>query len=246
MSALLTVDEATALAEHEQVIERGIQTFTEVGNALLKIRDGRLYRADFGTFEDYCRERWSFSARRAGQLIEAAAIGTIVPVENEGQARELARVPEPERADVWRETVERTNGKPTAAAIRATYRPDPEPEPEPDGPDHDDKRPEPGIWYGGPTAQSTDEAAALKSVHTALDEHVPDSDGEARAWRRQFLAALSTARKPLQFRTADVAERADDECIDELARFVADLNRYWSAVESTGGQADVIQIGDRR
>ncbi|MFA1552007.1 hypothetical protein [Actinomadura chokoriensis] len=50
----------------------------------------------------------------------------------ESHARELARVPEPERAEVWRETVERTNGKPTAAAIRETYRPGPVPGPVPE------------------------------------------------------------------------------------------------------------------
>jgi hypothetical protein len=38
---------------------------------------------------------------------------------NEGQARELARVPEGQRAEVWRETVERTNGKPTARSRQA-------------------------------------------------------------------------------------------------------------------------------
>jgi hypothetical protein len=43
---------------------------------------------------------------------------TAVADASEGQARALAKVPEPERADVWRDTVERTEGKPTAAAIR--------------------------------------------------------------------------------------------------------------------------------
>ncbi|MEU4823116.1 hypothetical protein AB0H37_14695 [Actinomadura sp. NPDC023710] len=90
-----------------------------VGNALLRIRDGRLYRADFGTFEEYCRERWGFSDSRARQLIGAAQTVTTVTVAglpapaNEGQARALTAVPEPERAEVWRETVERTNGQPT-------------------------------------------------------------------------------------------------------------------------------------
>jgi site-specific DNA-methyltransferase (adenine-specific) len=132
----LTEVESTELAEAEQVIERGIKTFTEVGNALLKIRDGRLYRAEFSTFEDYCRERWGFSDSRARQLIGAAqtvtnvtAAGLPAPA-NEGQARALTAIPEPERAEVWRETVERTGGRPTAAAIRETYRRDPEPEPE--------------------------------------------------------------------------------------------------------------------
>jgi hypothetical protein len=42
------------------------------------------------------------------------------PVDNSRQAAELARVPEEKRAEVWAETVERTEGKPTAAAIRDT------------------------------------------------------------------------------------------------------------------------------
>jgi len=136
MTALdaLTVAETDCLADCEQRIERGLKTFVEVGTALATIRDNRLYRAEFGTFEAYCQARWGFSDRRARQIMDAAQIGTIVPVENEGQARELARVPEPERAQVWRETVERTNGKVTAAAIRETYAQTPatQPEPEPE------------------------------------------------------------------------------------------------------------------
>lgn len=97
----LLLDEQGKLEECEQVIERGLTTFVEVGGALAAIRDGRLYRASHGTFEDYCRERWGFSKRRANQLVEAAEVvaelGTIVPTDtsaitNEGQARALAPV----------------------------------------------------------------------------------------------------------------------------------------------------------
>jgi len=42
-------------------------------------------------------------------------------------------MPEPERAEVWAETVERTGGKPTAAAVRETYE-QRHTEPEPDTP----------------------------------------------------------------------------------------------------------------
>lgn len=131
----LTAAEADYLVQCEETISHGLQTFIEVGTALAMIRDNRLYRAEHPTFEAYCAERWGFTDRRARQLIDAAAIGTIVPVTNEGQARELARVPETERAEVWQQTVERTDGKPTAAAIRETYEntqtPAPMPEPEP-------------------------------------------------------------------------------------------------------------------
>lgn len=127
MADILTASESNALVEHEAVIERGIKTFYEVGIALANIRDRKLYRADHGTFEEYCQGRWQMTGSRAYQMIDAAdVVSTIVETElpppaNEGQARELGRVPEPERTEVWRETVERTDGKPTAAAVRETY-----------------------------------------------------------------------------------------------------------------------------
>lgn len=141
--ATLTVAELDCLADCEQRIERGLKTFVEVGTSLATIRDNRLYRAEFGTFEDYCQDRWGFDRTRAQNFITAAR--TVLEISNTGlptperesQARELARVPEPERADIWRETVERTDGKPTAAAIRETYErtqtPAATPEPEPEG-----------------------------------------------------------------------------------------------------------------
>lgn len=124
----LSPEELTTFARCEGVIERGLATFVDVGTALLEIRDGRFYRTDFGTFEDYCRDRWNLSRPRAYELMSAVGIvsaiadtGLPAPT-NEGQARELARVPEGERAEVWRETLERTGGKPTAAATRTIAR----------------------------------------------------------------------------------------------------------------------------
>src|SRR6266540_534193 len=60
------------LVELEGVIRHGLSTFIEVGNALMEIRDSKLYRATHKTFDDYCRERWGFSDSRGRQLISAA------------------------------------------------------------------------------------------------------------------------------------------------------------------------------
>jgi VRR-NUC domain len=114
-----------ALLEHERldeleaIIERGLQTFVEVGLALSEIRESQLYREAHATFEDYCRERWDFTDRRARQLIAAAGIGTMVPVRNERQARELAPLREqPERLrETWAE-VRENNSEPTALHVR--------------------------------------------------------------------------------------------------------------------------------
>lgn len=115
----------STLAECEAVIERGLATFTEVGEALLRIRDGRLYRETHKTFEAYCRERWGMSKTHANRQIEAAEVGAALTpigvVPSEAIARELAPLKdEPEEmAGAWREAQDRApNGAPTAAVVR--------------------------------------------------------------------------------------------------------------------------------
>jgi DNA modification methylase len=88
--------ERVRLAELEAVVERGLGTFMEVGQALLEVRDGRLYRESYSSFEEYLAKRWGMSRSRGYQLIDAArvagAVSTIVDVKapgNEAQAREL-------------------------------------------------------------------------------------------------------------------------------------------------------------
>lgn len=128
--AALTAAEADLLADAEAVIERGIKTFIEVGEALASVRDNRLYRADFSNFEDYCRERWGFSRQRALQLIDASEVATTIVVNglpapaNEAQARELAPLlstPGEMRA-AFEDAIQRADGKPTAAVIREVVR----------------------------------------------------------------------------------------------------------------------------
>lgn len=126
---------AVALQRQEAIIERGLGSFLEVGDALLTIRSERLYLQTHETFAEYCMERWGFCDSRARQLVMAAKVVTNVTAAglpgpaNEGQARELAKVAEPDRERVWRETLERTDGKPTAAAIREVTAPAAEPKP---------------------------------------------------------------------------------------------------------------------
>jgi len=72
--SLLPAAEALELRFCEERIERGLETFVEVGLALSLIRDGRLYRATHDTFDAYCIERWEIKSSRARQLCAAAEI----------------------------------------------------------------------------------------------------------------------------------------------------------------------------
>lgn len=114
------------LVELEGVIERGRETFIEVGNALLEIRDGLLYRDTHATFEAYCRERWGFSRRQANRLIEASEVAEVLgPIgpnpTNEAQARELAPLLDDPQAleEVWERAQQRASasGRPLTASI---------------------------------------------------------------------------------------------------------------------------------
>jgi hypothetical protein len=77
----LTPSELAALAKHEAVIKRGLKTFAEVGTALLAIRDGRLYREQYATFEQYCQGQWKMTSRHANHLAATAvALSNLSPM----------------------------------------------------------------------------------------------------------------------------------------------------------------------
>lgn len=67
------------------MIERGIQTFVDVGLALLAVREQRLWRT-YGTFENYCSERWGWTPGRVRQLTGAAT--TIINLQNDTMVSE--------------------------------------------------------------------------------------------------------------------------------------------------------------
>ena len=136
MTTALTNTDEQRLSICEKTIERGLGTFREVGNALMELRDLKLYRCSHETFADYCQERWGFTHGRARQLISAAKVqsDTTVSLSSERQARELARVPEDQRQEVLDLATEKADGKPlTASILKATAKewltPADEPEP---------------------------------------------------------------------------------------------------------------------
>jgi hypothetical protein len=125
MSDITLADIGTRLAECEARIEAGLPTFIDVGNAIREIRDERLYRENFDTFEEYCRERWGWGRSYVNKQIEAAntveLVGTIVPISNEAQARELTPLAKanPDGAqELWGELVSEHGDKLTATKIK--------------------------------------------------------------------------------------------------------------------------------
>jgi hypothetical protein len=119
----LTSAEFRRLNELEAVVERGMKTFVEVGTALLEIKDRRLYREKFATFEVYCHERWGFGAHRAYQLMDASVVvqdlSTRVDIHpsSEKQVRPLVNLDPIQREKVWTVAVEKHGSSPTFKQI---------------------------------------------------------------------------------------------------------------------------------
>lgn len=110
LDAALTPAEADELVRHESAIERGARTFIEVGNALAAIRDKRLYRGPYQTFEDYCRARWGMGRRYANRIVEAAEVAERLGPHGpkptmEAQIRPLTQLKPEQQREVWDKAV---------------------------------------------------------------------------------------------------------------------------------------------
>jgi hypothetical protein len=119
----LAPTEQAELAECEAVVREGLRTFVEVGQALMRIRDGRLYRATHATFDGYVRDQFGVGQAYAHRLIGAAAVA-LSPIgdkiTNEAQARELVPLlDDPERMEQVVKHAERGWGNLTAKALRS-------------------------------------------------------------------------------------------------------------------------------
>ncbi|NJL04998.1 MAG: hypothetical protein HC911_08855 [Chloroflexaceae bacterium] len=127
----LSFDEQDELRRCELIIERGLKTFFEVGAALARVRELRLYRTTHATFEAYCQDRWDFSKTYANNLIAATSVRenlTTIVVKhlpaNEAQARPLTRLHDPEQQrEVWQQALATApEGRITAAHVEAVVR----------------------------------------------------------------------------------------------------------------------------
>ena len=122
----LTAQEKTRLTELEGIVQTTLQTFLTVGRALSEIRNRRLYRQEFGTFEDYCVKRWGFGGAhgldlvRSTEVAERLLAGPAAPEAGDAPLpidlspatlRPLQRLDAPLQSAVWR--LASRVGKPT-------------------------------------------------------------------------------------------------------------------------------------
>ncbi|KKK77091.1 hypothetical protein LCGC14_2857090 [marine sediment metagenome] len=113
MTKELSVAEFGALQQCERDMEGG---HAQMAQALLRIRDGRLYREHHANFKDYCADRWGFKKSQAWRLVSYAETlnliessppigGKLITPQNEAQIRPLTRLPLEDRAEAWAQAV---------------------------------------------------------------------------------------------------------------------------------------------
>jgi len=120
-SAALTPDETERYLADLKTIRKGVAVFYEVGKALARIKDGKLYRLDYTTWDEFCKAELDNTTRHADRWIEGAKIiddlregesdmpfiDVVAEVENsvpknEAQARQLKRLKtREERKKAW-------------------------------------------------------------------------------------------------------------------------------------------------
>lgn len=122
----LLAEDKERLAECEDVLQRGLGTFFEVGSALLTIREARLYRDTYSNFETYCHERWGIGRTYAWRVIGAAERLRLLPAgqsvqrpTNEFQMRPFLRLQAEAFPGAWQQVLARAkDGKVTSELIR--------------------------------------------------------------------------------------------------------------------------------
>jgi hypothetical protein len=119
--APLSKSEREEFAVCERTIKAGLNAFLAVGQALQRIRDGRLYREEYATFDEYCQQKWDYGKSRAYQLMNAAQVcdtleerPPLVDVPkptNERQVRPLVGLPPEVQRAAWTASVAANGGR---------------------------------------------------------------------------------------------------------------------------------------
>jgi hypothetical protein len=96
-----------------QDIQAGLNAFQRAGKKLIRIRDERLYREEYDTFEDFCKATLGKSKTYINNVIQGyeliqalIAQGETILPDSERLARQLAKYPKGDRKVIWKRAVQ--------------------------------------------------------------------------------------------------------------------------------------------
>lgn len=133
MEALEISERATAARERAALkwhLDKMNAALKDAGNNLKEIRDKKLWRHDYASFDAFCAKELGFTRRRADQLIELKEeklllcdlfkeepeIVEQVEKMKEGASRELGDIPDDKKTEVIRKAA--TEGKITSGSLK--------------------------------------------------------------------------------------------------------------------------------
>jgi protein gp37 len=126
---VLTEEEQTRFDELDKTVKQGTKGVLNAAVALAEIQEGKLYRAKFGSFGEYCESIHDFSRQYAYALMKAGKtyvemstyvdkFGDLELPKREGYLRELGRVKDAEkRCEILAEVIEEKGPEYTTADL---------------------------------------------------------------------------------------------------------------------------------
>lgn len=125
----MTKEEKADFTRLDRIVRRGVEAVFEVGRALGEIKERKLWRKEYPSWQRYCESVVGHSrihvhrliaAARAADVIAAGMLpnGDTVPPRSEGQVRPLTALENDEDVrKVWGKAVEIAGGQPTARQV---------------------------------------------------------------------------------------------------------------------------------
>jgi hypothetical protein len=115
---VLSDEDAAEYIACDSVIAMGWGNFVQVGLAFARIREKRLYRMEYLTFEAYCRQKWQYGRNYVNRLISAAQVFNFlvtachqIKPEHEAQVRPLMGLSPAEAQAAWELAVTHAGGR---------------------------------------------------------------------------------------------------------------------------------------
>ncbi len=136
MSNEITQSDREDFQQLDSIVAKNMSAFIKVGHALREIKARKLYLVEYDSFEAYTEARHGIKKRYANDLIRSSEVaqdlGAIAPKipATESQARELAKLPDADRQEVWQEVIEKSEKEEipiTAELIKEVAAPHKEP-----------------------------------------------------------------------------------------------------------------------
>ena len=126
-----TPEEVKIIAECDSVISKHKQAFIDVAKAIMRMKEGRLYRFTHKTFDLYLQAKHGFTRQYSCMLLKsseaAEKVSTVVNIPTEYAARQLSKVPPERQIEVAKKAA--ALGKPITAKTIAKVSPPPKSKP---------------------------------------------------------------------------------------------------------------------